>query len=212
MDDGTSTKQLTPKKRKLATPKTGSKGEEKRLRQFRKAPPQSYILKLERAVSQSTLRMFVVNRNRGGTEAIPEETVEMVGTTGNIYHVTVSQEPHCTCPDNRKGNQCKHIVYVLHNVLKAPEHLQYQLSFLSSELREIFAQAPTPVEKASGKEEVDGKRKEIAGDCPICFMEFEPEKEEIVWCKAACGNNIHKHCFEQWAKSQGMTKVTCVYW
>lgn len=157
--------------------------------------------------------MFVVNRTRGGTETIPSETVEMAGTTGNIYSITIDLEPHCTCPDNQKGNQCKHIVYVLHNVLKAPEHLQYQLAFLSSELREIFAHAPAPVEAADkGNEEVAGKRKEIAGDCPICFMEFEPEREEIVWCKAACGNNIHKDCFEQWAKSQGVAKVKCVYW
>lgn len=157
--------------------------------------------------------MFVINRTCGGTEIVPEQTVEMAGTTGNIYRITIGLEPHCTCPDNRKGNQCKHIVYVLHNVLKAPEHLQYQLAFLSSELREILARAPAPIESADkGRDDGDGRRKEIIGDCPICFMEFEPEKEEIVWCKAACGNNIHKHCFEQWAKSQGVAKVNCVYW
>lgn len=199
----------TPKKRKIATPKTGSKGEEKRLRLFRKHAPQSYLLKLERAVSQ---RMFVVGRARGGTEAIPEETVEMAGTTGNIYSITIGLVPSCTCPDYSKGNQCKHIVYVLHNVLKAPEHLQYQLAFLSSELREIFSQAPLPASSATAAPSAPSNRKEIAGDCPICFMEFEPESEEIVWCKAACGNNIHKHCFEQWAKSQKrMMDVKCVY-
>lgn len=177
--------------------------------------------------------MFVVGRTRGGTEAIPEETVEMAGTTGNIYSITIGLVPSCTCPDYSKGNQCKHIVYVrlspsqqstpsdtdfpkkvLHNVLKAPEHLQYQLAFLSSELREIFSQAPLPTSSATGASSSSpSNRKEIAGDCPICFMEFEPESEEIVWCKAACGNNIHKHCFEQWAKSQqrGMG-VKCVYW
>lgn len=158
--------------------------------------------------------MFVVNRNRGGTETVPEEIVEMAGTTGNIYHITIGLEPSCTCPDNKKGNQCKHIVYVLHNVLKAPEHLQYQLAFLSSELREIFAQAPAPVASADkGDGEAPSNRKEVAGDCPICFMEFEPENEEIVWCQAACGNNIHKDCFEQWVKSQSRGAVAkCVYW
>lgn len=160
--------------------------------------------------------MFVVNRTLNGTAEIPSETVEMAGTTGNIYAITITLEPHCTCPDNKKGNQCKHIVYVLHNVLKAPEHLQYQLAFLSSELREIFSHAPAPasaaVEEAADKE-APSNRKKIAGDCPICFMEFDRENEEIVWCKAACGNNIHKHCFEQWAKSQRrMADVKCVYW
>jgi len=36
----------------------------------------------------------------------------MAGTTGNIYSITINQVPSCTCPDNQKGNQCKHIVYV----------------------------------------------------------------------------------------------------
>lgn len=94
--------------------------------------------------------MFVIERFRGGTDIAPEETIDMAGTTGNIYRVTINHVPSCTCPDHQKGNQCKHIVYVrpntssfklsmliryqkvLHNVLKAPEHLQYQLAFLSS--------------------------------------------------------------------------------
>lgn len=43
-------------------------------------------------------------------------------------------------------------------------------------------------------------------------MEFEPEKEEIVWCRAACGNNIHKTCFQQWAFTQRAQGVRCVLW
>lgn len=115
----------SPLKKQKAKPKD----EEKRLRLFRKKAPLSYLEKLGRATSQ---RMFVIDRNRGGTEEVPEETIDMAGTTGNVYSITIAPEPKCTCPDNQKGNQCKHIVYVLHQVLKAPEHLQYQLAFLSS--------------------------------------------------------------------------------
>ena len=86
--------------------------EEKRLRVFRKKAPLSYLEKLERATSQ---RMFVIDRSRGGTDDVPEETIDMAGTTGNIYSITISQVPKCTCPDNQKGNQCKHIVYVGRN-------------------------------------------------------------------------------------------------
>lgn len=115
------------------------------------------------------------------------------------------------CPDNRKGNQCKHIVYVLYNVLKAPAELQYQLAFLSSELCEIFARAPALPSTEDANKNNPSNRKAIDGDCPICFTEFEPDNEEIVFCKAACGNNIHKTCFEQWAKSQAGKEVRCVY-
>ena len=56
--------------------------------------------------------MFVIDRNRGGTDEVPEETIDMAGTTGNIYTITVGLVPSCTCPDHQKGNQCKHVVYV----------------------------------------------------------------------------------------------------
>ncbi|KAL1977974.1 hypothetical protein VTN31DRAFT_833 [Thermomyces dupontii] len=69
---------------------------------------------------------------------------------------------------------------VLVNVLKAPEHLRYQLAFLSSELREIFAKAP-PADPGPGQtEQESNNRKPIEGDCPICFMELSPQSEEII--------------------------------
>ncbi|KAI4265412.1 MAG: hypothetical protein LQ337_008987, partial [Flavoplaca oasis] len=157
--------------------------------------------------------MFVINRTRNiDNPTNPSETISMAGTTGNIYTITITHIPTCTCPDNRKGNQCKHIVYVLHNVLKAPEHLQYQLAFLTSELHQIFNQAPPPpTSSANAEHNEPSNRKQISGDCPICFMEFNPATEEIIFCRAACGNNIHKDCFEQWARAQSSGPVKCVY-
>lgn len=99
-------------------------------------------------------------------------------------------------------------------MLKAPDHLQYQLAFLKSELHAIFGNAPLPPSDFSNigsGQTTSSKRKEISGDCPICFTEFEPDTEEIVFCQAACGNNIHQTCFEQWAKSQRGNEVRCVY-
>ena len=66
--------------------------------------------------------MFVIARTRGGTEDIPEEAVDIAGTTGNVYTVTINKTPDCTCPYAKKGHQCKHIVYVsrlpLRNVIR----------------------------------------------------------------------------------------------
>ncbi|KAL8808083.1 MAG: hypothetical protein Q9182_000361 [Xanthomendoza sp. 2 TL-2023] len=209
LQDSSDTLNPTPKKRKTASPK--KKDEEKRLRHFRTHAPASYKQKLERAQSQ---RMFIISRTRPSPLT---ETVSLAGTTGNIYTITISHLPHCTCPDSLKGNnnnQCKHIIYILHHVLKAPPHLQYQLAFLTPELDLIFSHAPlldppcntTTTTPASN-------RKPITGDCPICFLEFDPATEEIVYCKAACGNNIHKHCFDTWARcaQQQQADVKCVY-
>ncbi|KAI9797818.1 MAG: hypothetical protein M1833_005321 [Piccolia ochrophora] len=182
--------------------------QEKRLRRYRSHAPQSFEERLERVLTQ---RMFVIDREDSGSADCPEGVFEMAGTTGNVYTVKIGNLPSCTCPDNQKGNQCKHIVYVMVNVLKVSEPLQYQLAFLSSELREIFAKAPPPPKAAQTAEDQQGLRKPIEGDCPICVLEFEPDKEEIVWCKAGCGNNIHKQCFEQWAASKRGQRVLCVF-
>lgn len=88
-----------------------NKDEEKRLRRFRASAPRTYLERLERVRSQ---RMFLIDRERKPDEddTGEVEVFDLAGTTGNIYQVTVSKVPSCTCPDNEKGNQCKHIVYV----------------------------------------------------------------------------------------------------
>jgi len=94
-------------------------------------------------------------------------------------------------------------------VLKAREDLAYQLALLSTELAEIFANAPanpqSPDKKAASlTTDTGGSRKPIDSDCPVCAMEFDTSDkcEDIIWCKAACGQNIHRSCFEQWARSK----------
>lgn len=103
-------------------------------------------------------------------------------------------------------------------VLNAPFHHVYQLALLSSELQEIFSRAP-PILGNSLADEAgsEKKRRPVEGDCPICFSELDPASNEaIVWCKAACGQNMHKECFETWATTKrqsgsyaGRGEVTC---
>lgn len=199
------TQDTPPKKRKKEPPA------EKRLKRFRDHPPQSYHEIRGRALTQ---RMYALNRTRDDSN--PEhltETVSMAGTTGNVYTITIDKIPSCNCPHALKGNQCKHIIYVLSRVLRVPAHLEYQLAFLSSELREIFEKAPPlPTEQGDATEK-DGNRKPVEGECPICAEDFEPEnkREEVVYCKAACGNNVHKACFKQWAATKKGQEVTCPF-
>ena len=94
-------------------------------------------------------------------------------------------------------------------VLNAPYEHVYQLALLPSELRTIFAAAP-PINAPEAADAESNKRKPLEGDCPICFCEFEPQ-EAVVWCKTACGQNIHKQCFEMWARTKTGGKVTCPF-
>jgi hypothetical protein len=102
---------IGPPKKKRASRKKGEEPEERRLRRHRAKAPLSYLERLDRVKTQ---RMFLLDRNRRLTsdETHEEEVFQIAGTTGNVYSVTVSKLPNCTCPDASKGNQCKHIIYV----------------------------------------------------------------------------------------------------
>lgn len=154
---------------------------------FRPKAPSSFHAVYERATTQ---RFFLLSRTRSGTAECPEELFELTGSTGNIYRVHVQKQPTCSCPHGTAGNQCKHIVWCLKSILRAPDAHVYQLALLSTELRDIFANAPVPADE-SGPEK-DKNRKAVDGDCPICFEEMQAgdDKEPLVWCKAACGQNI----------------------
>jgi hypothetical protein len=193
--------------------KPGSLVTEKRLRRFRPQPPQAFHDVYERATSQ---RFFVLSRSRSGEGDDQEETVELAGSTGNVYTVRIARQPTCDCPHAAKGNQCKHVLYVMKRVLRAKFDYIYQLALLGNEVREIFDTAgllPSEDGSESKTQEADPNRKPVEGDCPICY-EAMTDGEAIVWCKASCGNNLHRGCIEMWAatrRQQGSSKVTCPY-
>jgi predicted nucleic acid-binding Zn finger protein len=181
----------------------------------------SYKTFLERA---STQRMFVLSRTQGveenchaHNENCPIHQIKIAGSTGNVYTVIISHLPTCSCPNtsfkrNDSGQAlCKHVLYVLHYVLKVPQHLRYQNVFLTSELKEITKHAPAlPTAVVEMEETHDGNRKPVEDDCPICCMEFAKD-DDVTWCRAACGNNIHQDCFNLWAKTKAKDNVTCPY-
>lgn len=187
--------------------------EEKRLRRHRARAPGSYIKVKNRALTQ---RLTVLSRERCGTDELPKEKVVIAGSTGNVYTVNVGLEPSCDCPHAKKGNQCKHLVYIMLRVLKAREDVAYQLALTSTELRELIKNAPLiPGVETDGNdnpgEEQDGNRKLIEGECPICYDELNSENDEIVYCKASCGNNVHKACMQSWIQVATRGKATCPY-
>ncbi|KKY38530.1 putative SWIM zinc finger protein [Diaporthe ampelina] len=211
---GESVAEVKKKAKKPKGPSSAVPAAEKRLRRFRPEAPSSFHAIYERATTQ---RFFLLSRTRRGTNDCPEELFELTGSTGNIYRVHIQKQPTCSCPHAKAGNQCKHIVWCLKSILRAPDAHVYQLALLSTELCGIFANAPAPADESSpGK---DKNRKTADGDCPICFEEMQAgdAKEPLVWCKAACGQNIHKECFEMWAATKraggggGRTVVSCPY-
>ena len=64
-------------------------------------------------------------------ESIPPEDEDdpireflVMGTTGNVYTVTIENEPSCTCPDFQlRQRRCKHIFFILMRVMKDKKYM-----------------------------------------------------------------------------------------
>ncbi|KAH9070539.1 hypothetical protein Ae201684P_002896 [Aphanomyces euteiches] len=201
--------------------------DEKRLSRYRSTPNQQTRDRIERAKHQ---RMFMIEKQ---VLSPLHQTFAVLGSTGNIYTVSIEHVPTCTCPDFLRGNLCKHILFVYLKCLRvnASSPLVFQKALLTSELRVIFESAsrvdPRVVAnhqviahykaamngESLEQEEVRVEQKSLEGtDCPICFEDLA-DGRPVVWCKAQCGNNIHNECFDQWKKSklQSGGQLTCVY-
>lgn len=224
--------------------------DEKRDAIFRKAPSRKVMERVERVNCQ---RMFLLHReqedsshnsNTGSSSntvasSVVREDFKVLGSTGNVYTVTIDRQPRCDCPDWRKngGDPCKHTIFVFLRVLGISQtsHTWYQKALLSSELQIIFASArpdPTtsnPSLQSAYKKAVSGEKSEEAdspkkgekckipqkGDvCPICYEEFaEGIVKGLVFCTLSCGNPLHSKCASEWSKSckRSSQEITCIY-
>eukprot|EP00048_Salpingoeca_helianthica_P021353 m.11819 g.11819 ORF g.11819 m.11819 type:complete len:365 (+) comp5873_c0_seq1:129-1223(+) len=205
---------------------------------FRKSCPASTTARIQRALYQ---RLYLLSRRAPESQcSCPRSTPHhtefaVLGSTGNVYDVTICRNQTCSCPDGQRGAQCKHILFVMLKVLQVPRTspVLYQDALIPSELEEIFANAPqgrTTVEapkaardaykKMAGEDDEskpdaaaaadEPKPKDYVGEfCGICY-DVLAEADEITWCKSSCGKSVHKGCFTHWEKAQ-TGRVTCVY-
>ncbi|KAF8163789.1 hypothetical protein B0H34DRAFT_650575 [Crassisporium funariophilum] len=204
---------------------------EKRGALFKARCPQNILDRVERVMTQ---RIFMIDRTR--TPGALCEEFSVLGSTGNVYTVTIDHRPRCNCPDACKGNHCKHILFILLKVLQVPRSSDYwyQKALLTSELETIFAEAPLAPNsvahahireahaRAIGKP-IDStlmastsKNKRIPGpddDCPICYDGMHGVAEKLLVFCEECGNALHKECFQQWQKTAASNRkdLTCVW-
>ncbi|KAE8447155.1 hypothetical protein EG329_010986 [Mollisiaceae sp. DMI_Dod_QoI] len=57
------------------------------------------------------------------------------------------------------------------------------------------------------------RRQPLDDDCYVCYEAID-HLDDAVWCKAECGKNIHRGCFEQWAREKIIAgqDITCAHW
>jgi len=212
------------KKKKRTSP-------EKRLRKFRSTCSQQTRARINRAKTQ---RLYLVSRGQVTDDLSCEFVV--LGSTGNVYTVTIGRLSSCTCPDHQKGNLCKHILFILLKVMGIDPNspLAYQVALLSSELEEMFQcmtnrrvggthvlaneqvrsryaaslKSDGDVEDANTTTTSGIKRKSLEqdADCPICFDSLASGK--LTYCRVACGTNFHEDCIQRWC-GQHRANPTC---
>ncbi|CAL1705675.1 unnamed protein product [Somion occarium] len=214
-----------PAKRRRKQKDPDTRIPEKRLAIFKKKCPMAIRERAERVATQ---RMYMIDRARNGAEL--KETFSVLGSTGNVYTVVIDKLPSCNCPDALKGNHCKHILFIFLKVLQVTQDsgYWYQKALLTSELDDIFSNAPlapasavnTRVQEAyasatgkrasSSSQGVKKRMPEKDTDCPVCYESMYGTAEStLVFCES-CGNALHKDCFQQWAKAT-RGNVNCVF-
>ena len=138
----------------------------------------------------------------------------IMGHSGNVYNVTISTYPHCTCPDfYLRGNRCKHIYFVLMRIMNIDNYTDR--SYTDEELIEMFSNIPPVARELMYKgSAIPNEGKEVEqrfeeGDiCPICLDPLENGKD-LDFCRYSCGKTIHSKCFSMWEKSKGSICVFC---
>lgn len=113
------------------------------------APDKGVTDRIKRARQQ---RMLLMDRSALGYRE--GYRFDVLGSTGNVYRVTIEARPSCTCPDAARmygRGQCKHVCLVLLKALRVPpDHpLMWQSSFMSHELKYMLDNAPDPVRAAA---------------------------------------------------------------
>lgn len=146
----------------------------------------------------------------------------IMGSTGNVYTVTIAEISTCSCPDYLKRKiRCKHIYFVLARVLKVAPNLIETKKYNASDLTTLFLKLsleadlviPTDKKKKynyltnhSVKDVVS--RKEDNDICPICLDDIVNLKLAY-YCKNSCGKNVHIECFDMWTRKKGSKCVFC---
>lgn len=180
--------------------------------------------KTDRKSRGKSQRIFLVVTHEHD-DCILERKYDVMGTTGNIYTVTIKTAPTCTCPDHiSRYKRCKHIYFVLTCIMKVQQDQEDIQEYNDNDLNSMFLNIPEITNnlkvnknlvnkykslKKNGNGEV--KQKDIDEDdqCPVCLDNLCDCDEELVYCKYYCGNSVHKECFEIINKKKD--NITCLY-
>lgn len=151
----------------------------------------------------------------------------VLGATGNVYIVTLSASPSCTCPD--RATPCKHILFVFIRVLgvSLDDCCLRRRTLRSCQLTRLLCMPTLPDAVAGAgvrqrfhqlffsqvRQESSSSRPTVEIEdgtmCPVCLEEMAGKEDRVVAC-GTCRNPIHEECLLRWKRSTGRRSASCV--
>lgn len=155
-----------------------------------------------------------------------DSTFYVLGATGNVYTITLSSTPSCSCPD--RTTPCKHILFIYIRVLNIslddtclwrrtlrPCQLSRLLNTPMSSQALAGASTRAKFHQLYFQDRFDNNNNtrpilnlEDGTLCPICLEELKRE-EKLVAC-ATCRNLLHEECLMAWKRSSRRRSTSCV--
>jgi hypothetical protein len=172
-----------------------------------------------------TQRIFLILTHEYDNISL-ERKYEVMGTTGNVYTVTIVNKPTCTCPDfTARFRRCKHIYFVLTRIMKVKRNQEDTLKYSDEDLRDMFDNIPQITENLridaakmakfnasalNANGEVDMRELTEDDVCPVCLEELLDCNEEMIYCKYSCGHPLHRQCFDMY-NTKRYNEITCLF-
>ncbi|KAK6219520.1 SAP domain-containing protein [Colletotrichum tabaci] len=168
-----------------------------------------HISATKKAMQES---MYII-KQQDNYDGSPGFTADVRGSGSDAYQVKVGGKTSCTCSsiNYRPKSNCKHIIFVLTHVLRAPAELLPQRTLFREELTKLLDRAPkvrfTAAEASTNTSMSDGVPKSKDSKCcPVCFKDIG--NAQTVCC-AKCGNHTHSFCFDVYAEEHSGWGVNC---
>lgn len=196
------------------------------------------IMSNDRKYRSLTQRMYLVESLQLH-DGFPQPLMKaymIMGSTGNIYKVTIANQCSCTCPDHlKRQNVCKHIYFVLLRIMKVEHQIISSIDqssdhgclFLNSELVAMFDQIPKVAQalcvsldyhkrylQTKDEEDQFGQvpQRELNDLCPICLDDLLDPERQVDYCKYSCGKSVHKLCLQMWLRTSNKCMFCCQEW
>ncbi|KAL6079643.1 PH domain-containing protein [Balamuthia mandrillaris] len=197
------------KKQKLGPIAVQKPRPEKRLSRYRSSPSKALLERMDQALTE---KMYLIAR-----PSLEEEVAEaycrhyeVLGPTGSLYSIKITNLPSCNCPDSAKGHHCAHILFVFLKVLKVPpkDPVLYQRALLNTELSTIFERAPTSPAAEYQAKTTSG----VVAEQTECFLCYDPHnngEETVMMCPEGCQRFVHRECRRRYVQLTSVRPPSC---